>query len=215
MEEEGGVNLYAFVVNNGVNGWDLLGLDSVVIIKTEKAEDNPDDPWGLAAKYAESEAKRIYSDKSDLKVFIYEVSTVSEFREAISKSDIIHLIIIGHASATAVYVGSKSAEDTNISLFKGDNNVLPKDIDWHGVGYIEIWGCSAGSGDVNIAQGIANASGASVRAPTDQLNFSESNGRPFIRWHLRKFMGSKWKTIKPEVKKKVQVEINTIEVELD
>jgi RHS repeat-associated protein len=35
IEEQGGINLYGFVGNNGVNRWDLLGLDFIAAARTE------------------------------------------------------------------------------------------------------------------------------------------------------------------------------------
>ena len=194
IEEQGGLNLYGMVGNNSLNYIDYLGLDAVVIIKTQRDPSrDPADPWGAAANYAKQKAEIDYSDVEDLEVIIVSVSTVSEIENAINRDDIINLIIIGHSASWGVFAGSESKPDTNLSSQAGANNIHPNDLNWSGVEYIEIWGCNAGNG---IAQDIANASGVSVKAPTDFLNFTGA-GRPFLRIWRQVFNGAEWQEFQP------------------
>jgi len=103
------------------------------------------------------------------------VSQVNNFLS--SYNDIVNVTFIGHSSKKAIYVGSSSLPDTNISMIQGPNDVNPNSLNWSNLtsdATINIWGCNAGSGGSNsISQSIANSSGANVTAPNSTINFEE------------------------------------------
>lgn len=53
IEEKGGLNLYAFVGNNGINGWDMLGMDPVDAWFTYYGSPNPGPagPFGTGSTF--------------------------------------------------------------------------------------------------------------------------------------------------------------------
>lgn len=164
---------------------------TVLIFKTEGNWKNKADPWGVAAKYAEQDAKVRYSTTvSQLNVKTLNVNRVSQINTELKNTkSIVEIIIIGHAGESYVAVGAKSEPDTNISYRGGKNDVDPKQIDWSNINVlkkapfqIQIWGCNTGQFADSIALSIANASKVPVRAGTGLMNFDENTGEPFFRW---------------------------------
>ena len=149
-----------------------------LIFKTERNPrhdgDNMD-PWGDAARYEENRLRQKYG--RNMSIQIINVRRVSEINRALkANKNIQHVSIIGHSSSGALFVGSEAKPGTNLAVRPGRNNVSVYSLDYSNLSpgaNISIWGCNAGKGDNSIAQHLATASGATVRAPNNFINFSE------------------------------------------
>jgi RHS repeat-associated protein len=196
---EGGINHYVYVDNNPINVVDPFGLESVLILKTEKHETDPIAPWRRAGNYAVIDSINKYADKfNELNIIVENVNKVSQVNNLLKNNqDIVNIKLIGHSSPKAIYVGAESLPDTNISFLDGSSNIDPNNLNWDNLtqdAVIDIWGCRAGAGNNSVAQNIANASGATVKAPNTYLNFNEETGEPFMRW----WRFGEWKTFQPQ-----------------
>jgi RHS repeat-associated protein len=145
-----------------------------LIIKTEGKPDEPADPWKDWAEGADK------VDDPTVPSVTINITTVSEFQDAMdrfgNKNDV-H--IIGHSGPDGIYVGQGNKPDTNISNAGGPNDVSPYHVNWGQTsGTVSVWGCNAGVGTTNIAQDVANASGATTRAYDNYVTLNSTTGTP-------------------------------------
>jgi RHS repeat-associated protein len=209
IEERGGVNLYGFVDNSGVNEVDYLGLDTLLIIIGEEWTNSSDVFVRSASRY-ESLYKEgdLYDPKCDAVVKVDLTGTGKNAASIVQKAfrevkSIRYAYYIGHGGTHHLFLtqaGDPGANfgllDVPLSLTSIDPNNPKKkyfatNIDTISKdnltknSYFGLISCETG---ICLAPELAKILDRPVQASPSSVNFAE-NGEAFVRAHRRILTG--------------------------
>jgi len=191
IEEQGGVNLYGFVGNDGVDKLDMLGLATYFAIYYENAVRDPD---GSFKRAAETWKKNIESNSSfdpacDV-VILKSVKTENDFVTAWNEikkeaEDRKASLPNGYRiSEGAVFVhGSEGNLEfvPDIGSTRTDGTLSPSEqktlsgLPWEDHGDLTINACNSGTGKCSTARNFADTQGVTTRGQGGYAYFSESD----------------------------------------
>ena len=174
IEEKGGINLYGFVDNDGVNEWDVLGLKQYVLIY-----DGSDDmfvEWkdSVKDKIKNKDAVSMYRNflngeydpKCDEIIEIDGSKHSDPWSEAATLDDVYYIGSFGHGNRNTIWYNKNSNHDSSnvyinsipkIKNSKSNYNLVNAiSIEMNPDGYVELYHC-------NTAAGEGSSSGLSIR----------------------------------------------------
>jgi RHS repeat-associated protein len=193
IEEDGGVNLYGFVGNDGVDRCDFVGLMTYFAIYYENPAKDPD---GSFKRAAETWKKKIESqadfnpacDVVILKGAKTEDNFVTAWTEIKVEAEARKVSLPNHykISEGAIFVhGSRGAlefvpdtgsKTTNGTLDPTEQKTL-SGLPWDDLGFLSLHACDSASGSPSTAENFANSQNVITRGESGYAYFSESDSK--------------------------------------
>jgi RHS repeat-associated core domain len=134
IEEDGGANLCAFVGNNGINLFDLLGKAAYVLIYD--SHDVMFETWATAIRTRiENNGKTYFGDKFDRfnpqkdKIHMIPITGPSSFQQLKSIRDVVYLGSFGHGTGGRIWWSYELNDSTSRSVVTGIPGYRPAEPD--------------------------------------------------------------------------------------
>ena len=142
IEENGGLNLYAYCNNDPLNCVDLPGLDAVFLVGRNKTDPN------FFSSKAKAYAQGYEAANPGKKAFVFEVRSKEDIQSALKTKNIDKLQYLGHAGQGSLFLSDQELNKNDVSSLDAGN--IEEDAE------ISLLGCDTAAGEDSIAQAFAN-----------------------------------------------------------